>query len=68
VDEREIRRRLIAQFGIRVEPEMSRYVLRRINSGGAGSIPIMGGDARTGVAVRTLIDFNDTATDAPTKP
>jgi hypothetical protein len=46
---------------------MSRYVLGRINSGGAGGIPVMGGDARTGVAVRTLIDFNDSDTDARTE-
>ena len=54
MDEREIRRRLIAQFGIRIEPEMSRYVLGRLNSG-ADTIPVMGGDARTGVAVRTML-------------
>ena len=62
MDEREIRRRLIAQFGIHIEPEMSRYVLRRVNGGG-GAIPVMGGDARTGVAVRKLVDFDATTDD-----
>ena len=58
MDEREIRRRLIAQFGIRIEPHMSRYVLGRIRSG-AGNIPVMGGDARTGVPLRTMVNLTE---------
>ena len=64
MDEREIRQRLIAQFGIRIEPEMSRYILGRMRAG-AGGIPIMGGDARTGVAVRTIVDLNNSTGDRP---
>ena len=64
MDEREIRRRLIAQFGIRIEPEMSRYVLDRFQRG-AGSIPVMGGDARTGVAVRAMVDLANATADRP---
>jgi hypothetical protein len=60
MDEVEIRRRLIAQFGIRIEPEMSRYVLDKLKTG-AGEIPIMGGDARTGVPVRTLVNLEAAA-------
>ena len=54
MDEREIRRRLLAQFGIRIEPHMSRYVLARLNDGEA-DVTVMGGDARTGVALRTVV-------------
>jgi hypothetical protein len=59
MDERDIRRRLIAQFGIRIEPHMSRYLLDRMND---GDIPVMGGDARTGVPLRTMVNL---AQDSP---
>ena len=64
MDEREIRRRLLAQFGIRIEPHMSRYVLERLNSG-QSDVPVMGGDARTGVALRTVVKLaqDDTASE-----
>jgi hypothetical protein len=55
VDAREVRTRMLAQFGIRIEPEMSRYVLRRLAAPAGETFPIMGGDARTGVPVRRLI-------------
>lgn len=55
MDAGEVRRRMLAQFGIRIEPAMSRYVLRQFEAGPGESIPIMGGDARTGVPVRRFI-------------
>jgi hypothetical protein len=49
---------MLAQFGLRIEPAMSEYVVRQIGnraSSSGASFPVMGGDARTGVPVRRLI-------------
>ena len=54
MDENEIRRRLLSRFNLRAGDETTRYVLRHLSDG--HPIPVMGGDARTGVAVRLLID------------
>lgn len=54
MDPGEVRRRTLAQFGIRIEPAMSRYVARRLEAAD-GSFAVMGGDARTGVPVRRVI-------------
>jgi hypothetical protein len=43
------------RLGLRIEPEMSRYAAGRL-AASAGPFPIMGADARTGVAVRHTID------------
>ena len=57
----EVRRRLLTQCSIRVEPEMGRYVAKRLAAQAPGSGParmaIMGVHARTGVAVRQEIDL-----------
>lgn len=50
---------LLRELRIRVGPAMAAYVARRLadaHNGGTGPIPVMGGDARTGVPVRRLID------------
>ena len=61
MDANDIRKRILDLYGIHVEPEMSGYVLRRLQQAGnalrSASIPIMGGDARTGVAIRRDIDL-----------
>lgn len=56
MDAGEVRKRMLAQFGIRIEPAMGNYVLRQLEKrSGVGSFPVMGGDARTGVPVRRMI-------------
>ena len=56
MDAGEARTRVLAQFGIRIEPAMSRYIVRQLEQpAGAAPFPIMGGDARTGVPVRRFI-------------
>ncbi|MGB7159748.1 MAG: hypothetical protein WBD40_16905 [Tepidisphaeraceae bacterium] len=55
MDAAEVRRRMLAQFGIRIEPAMSAYVLRQLGNRAVASFPVMGGDARTGVPVRRVI-------------
>ena len=58
MDPVDVRTRMLAQFGMRIEPAMSRYVVRQLGntaSSSGASFPVMGGDARTGVPVRRLI-------------
>lgn len=49
--------------GIRLQDEMAKYVLRRLEERQAasvplGEVPVMGGDAKTGVAVRTTVPLD----------
>jgi hypothetical protein len=46
---------MLAQFGIRIEPEMGLYVLRQLEAPSGDTFPVMGGDARTGAPVRRVI-------------
>ena len=59
MDGDEIRRRVLETYGIRVDPEMSEYVLRRLSQAGSAlrELPVIGGEARTGMPVRTVIDL-----------
>jgi hypothetical protein len=50
----DVRQCLLQQFDLRIEPEMSEYILRQLNSA-AGSVPVIGGDARTGAPIRKII-------------
>ena len=51
-----LRRLVLDRLGLRIGPEMSEYVLRRLRSGVLDPIPVMGGNARTGAAVRVFIE------------
>jgi hypothetical protein len=53
--EDQLRRLMIHQFGVSIGEEMSRYVLQCLMRRDVDEIAIMGGDARTGIAVRRLI-------------
>ena len=58
MDAGEVRTRMLAQFGLRIEPGMSEYVVRQLGntaSSSDASFAVMGGDARTGVPVRRLV-------------
>ena len=61
LDADEVREMFLDRLGIRLEPEMCRYVLARLAetapaAGDAGTpIPVIGGDARTGVALRRMV-------------
>jgi hypothetical protein len=64
----EVRTLFLQRLGLRIGPETAAYVLRRLEAGhaalplggsageSAGGIPVMAGDARTGVAVRRTVD------------
>ena len=65
MDEAKIRRQLLARYGLRIDPEMGKYVFRHLSDAArsaaaadAATIPIIGVDARTGVAVRQFVDLN----------
>ena len=63
----DVQQRVLDAYGIRVEPEMGRYVIRRLQQAGAAlrELPVIGGDARTGVPVRRLIDAKHFAPPVP---
>ena len=58
MDGEAIRKRMLESYGIRVEPHMSDYVARRLKQAGdaLSSFQVIGGDARTGIPVRTMVD------------
>lgn len=60
MDGEELRQRMLERYEINLEPEMSGYVMRKLGQvGGATSprhFPVIGGNARTGVPMRTLVD------------
>ena len=52
----QIRQAMVHNFGLRIQTNMTQYVRRRLLDGGpARTIPVIGGDARTGVAIRKII-------------
>ena len=59
MDGEELRRRMLESYGIRVEPHMIDYVARRLKQAGDAlrELPIIGGEARTGMPVRKVIDL-----------
>lgn len=67
-DDLRIRELLLRQYNLRIDPEMGRFVLARLNDGAGDAIPVMGGDARTGVAVRQVLAAGElrAALDSPT--
>jgi hypothetical protein len=58
VDDQEIARRLLHNFGIRIEREMSAYARRQLEIAASDSFSIMGTHARTGVPLRATIDVS----------
>ena len=54
----DLQKRVLQAYGIRVEPEMARYALRRLEQAGSAlrELPVIGGNAKTGAPVRAVID------------
>jgi hypothetical protein len=53
----EVQKQFLHGLNLRIGPETAAYVLRRIDAGQAApAFPVMGGNARTGVPVRLLVD------------
>lgn len=51
-----ISRTLLERYGLRVQRPVAQYVLDQLKNRSAGQIPVMAGDARSGVPVRRMID------------
>ena len=60
MEETEFQTRLRQRLGLRVGPEMAKFLLRRMGEGSLGesAISAMGGDARTGIPVLRTIPIN----------
>jgi len=58
LNESDVREMFLRKLGLRIEPEMAGYVLKRLQAGNSKteSFPVMGADARTGMPVRRMID------------
>ena len=53
----EVQKQFLHSLNLRIGPETAAYVLRRIDASPAASpFPVMGGNARTGVPVRLLVE------------
>jgi hypothetical protein len=54
----DLQRRVLEAYGIRIEPEMTKYALRRLEQAGSAlrELPLIGGNAKTGAPVRAVID------------
>jgi len=60
-DEAGIINLMLKSYGLRIAPAMSKYVLEQLAGAGPsdGKVPVIGGDARTGVPVRRLIPTHE---------
>jgi hypothetical protein len=56
VEESELRLLIRDRLGLRIEPEMSNYVLRRAGESNQ-PIAVIGSDARTGTPRRQIVDL-----------
>jgi hypothetical protein len=54
-DESELQKLVRDRLGVRIGPRMSEYLRRRLAASNQ-SVPIIGADARTGAALRQMID------------
>jgi hypothetical protein len=54
----EVRQRVLSEYQLRLEDEMSLYVARRLAAGDETltALPVIGGDAKTGMPTRLVID------------
>jgi hypothetical protein len=55
LSEWEVASRVRERFGLRIEAEMSRYVLEKLAKP-PESLAVIGGDARTGIPRRQMVD------------
>jgi hypothetical protein len=55
----DVQQRLLDSYGIRVEPQMASYVMRRLTEPASApprELPVIGGNARTGMPLRISVD------------
>jgi hypothetical protein len=60
MEEPEFQSRLRDRLGLRVGPEMAKYLLKRLSEGtlGQSAITAMGGDAKTGIPISRTISID----------
>jgi hypothetical protein len=60
MEENEFQSRLRERLGLRVGPEMAKYLLKRISEGtlSQSTISAMGGDAKTGIPIHKTISID----------
>ena len=68
MEETEFQTRLRERLGLRVGPEMAKYLLTKVSKPAAGSISAMGGDARTGIPMHKTIPISILKTLADDQP
>jgi hypothetical protein len=51
----EIAQAILKHFHLRIENHMSQYVAKRLKSAESAPVPVIGGDARTGIPRRQMI-------------
>ena len=58
MEARDVEARLLEAYGIRVEPEMSKYVARQLQLAGRAlhEVAVIGAEAKTGAPRRIMID------------
>ena len=62
----EVREMFLRRLGLRIGPEMAAYVLRRMQAAaGPAELPVLGGDARTGVPLRRVVSLADLSANPP---
>jgi hypothetical protein len=56
----QVQEALLKQYNIRVAAPMAEYVVKKMRdaSGVSAQLPVIGGEARTGVPVRMLVDVS----------
>ena len=54
----EVQQTLLNHHGLRVTPAMSQYILQNLSSPKKRELPIIAGDARTGVPMRAIIPLD----------
>ncbi|HTL31408.1 MAG TPA: hypothetical protein VL282_19395 [Tepidisphaeraceae bacterium] len=57
MESEQVQRAMLEKFGIRVQPEMIKYILAQLKQSASAEIPVMGSYARTGVPVRQHISL-----------
>lgn len=68
MSEADIQRRFVRQLGVRIEPEMARYVMQQTigkplsSTSSLRPVPIMGADARTGMPLRRVVNVQNILT------
>ena len=55
----DIQQALLKQHGLRITPAMSEYILAKLKSSRDKELPIIAGDARTGVPIRAIVPTAD---------